>query len=102
MSRAYVNPLARRQPAVVASARAIKAWTRELLALDDDVVVSVNELSCALPDCPPTETVILLMFPGQPPVQGSVHKAMCDVTHDDIAAAFEQVSASGPRQPQLF
>ncbi|MXN52816.1 hypothetical protein GR158_17020 [Shinella sp. AETb1-6] len=90
MSRAYVNPLARRQPAVVASARAIKAWTREFLALGDDIVVSVNELSCALPDCPPKETVILVMFPGQPPIQASIHKVMPDVTHDDIAAAFEQ------------
>lgn len=62
MSRACVNPLARRQPAVVASARAIKAWTRELLALGDDVVVSVNELSCALPDCPPAETAGLIFL----------------------------------------
>lgn len=86
MNRA--NPLARRDPDIVVRARAIKQWTREMLALPDDAVVSVNEFACALPDCPPRETVVIVMRPGQPVFQVSVHKAMRAVTHADIAAAF--------------
>ena len=49
MSPPFVNPLARNGPVVINSARAIKSWVRELLALSDDAVVSVSELACHVP-----------------------------------------------------
>ena len=52
MNSAFSNPLGRRSPGIVSKAREIKLWTRELLLLPDDAVVSVNEVSCSLPDCP--------------------------------------------------
>lgn len=90
MSRAFVNPLARGATGVINRARAIKQWTREQLALPDDVVVSVNELACHLPGCPPKETVVLVMCDGQT-TQTSIHKAIEHVTEEDIAAAFSDV-----------
>jgi hypothetical protein len=86
MSPPFVNPLARNGPSVINSARAIKSWVRELLALSDDAVVSVSELACHVPGCPPKETVILVMR-GSETVQAAVHKAMEDVTEDDVAHA---------------
>ena len=36
----------------------LKAWTRERFALPGDAPIMVAELACALPGCPPLETVI--------------------------------------------
>ncbi|RXT29780.1 hypothetical protein B5P46_01500 [Rhizobium leguminosarum] len=91
MSEAFVNPLERNGPSVVTSARAIKFWARKLLLLPDDAVVSVSELACHVPGCPPKETVILVMQ-GTETVQASVHKPMTDVTEDDVAHAFSAAS----------
>jgi hypothetical protein len=43
-----------------AHAAAIKQWTRELLGLGDDAVVTVQEIACADPGCPLVETVIVV------------------------------------------
>jgi hypothetical protein len=39
-------------------ASAIKRWTREILRLGEDVVITVHEIACADPGCPLVETVI--------------------------------------------
>ncbi|WP_331375424.1 hypothetical protein [Sinorhizobium chiapasense] len=94
MNDAFVNPLTRGTPGIVGKTRTIKAWAREVLNLADEAVVSVNELSCHLPGCPPKETVILVMHQADT-MQISIHKAMKDVAKDDIAYAFS-ASATGP------
>jgi len=43
----------------------IAAGTKTLLRLPEDAVVAVNEILCADPACPGTETVILVMTPGE-------------------------------------
>lgn len=86
MSSAFNNPLGRRQHGIVSKAREIKGWTRQLLSLPDDAVVSVNELSCSLPDCPPRETIVLVMHDGETR-QISMHMAMVDLTKEVFAAA---------------
>lgn len=90
MTPTFVNPLARGSSGIVGKAREIKEWVREALSLDLGVVVSVSELSCALPDCPPKETVILIMS-RDTTRQISVHKAMADIDKDQILAACAQV-----------
>lgn len=87
MSEAFVNPLSRCSPAVVTKAREIKNWTRKVFDLPEDAVVSVSELACHVPGCPPKETVVLMMVKAQT-VQISIHKAMHDLTEDDIEHAF--------------
>lgn len=91
MSEAFVNPLARNGQSVINNARAIKSWARKLLALPDDTVVSVSELTRHVPGCPPKETVILVMQ-GTETVQASVHKPIKDMTENDIANAFSPAS----------
>ena len=92
MSSAFNNPLGRRSPGIVSKAREIKLWTRELLALPDDAIVSVNELSCALPDCPPKETIVLVMHDGDTR-QVSLHTALADVTKELLAPALTRANA---------
>lgn len=87
MSGAFVNPLARGMPGPVNKARQIKDWTREILALPDEAVVSVNELACSLPDCPPKETVILVMVLGVPARHASLHMPLRDVRREDLTVA---------------
>ncbi|RVI99009.1 hypothetical protein CN193_21940 [Sinorhizobium meliloti] len=91
MNEAFVNPLARNGLSIINSARAIKSWARDRLSLPDDAVVSVSELACHVPGCPPKETVILVVQ-GTETVQASVHKPMKDVTEDDVAHAFSAAS----------
>ncbi|MFV0533280.1 MAG: hypothetical protein ACK5MR_06475 [Cumulibacter sp.] len=61
------------------------ARVRALVAeyVPDDVVVMVTELACSEPGCPPVETVIALMYPGNPQ-QFKLHKPVCEVTADDV------------------
>lgn len=83
MSGAFLNPLQRRAPGLIEQARAIKQWTRACLGLAEETVVSVNELACHLPGCPPKETVILVMT-AERTLQASIHKALTEVAESDI------------------
>lgn len=95
MTGSFVNPLSRGSAGLLVRAREIKAWARDVFSLPEDAVVSVNELACHVPGCPPKETVVLMMFSDQT-VQVSVHKGINDVTRQDIDHAFS-VNAKEPR-----
>ncbi|KAA3501386.1 hypothetical protein DXM27_10715 [Rhizobium rhizogenes] len=87
------NPLARSGSAIVSQARRLKQWARNLLNLHTDDIVTVSELSCALPDCPPRETVIVILLASGDIRQLSIHKALLEVDHDDIVRAIAANSA---------
>lgn len=36
----------------------VRQWTRERFVLADDTTVLVSELACAIPGCPPIDTVV--------------------------------------------
>ena len=42
------NPLARSGSAIVSQARLVKQWSRDLLHLHPEDIITVTELSCAL------------------------------------------------------
>ncbi|MEH6719432.1 MAG: nitrate reductase [Aurantimonas endophytica] len=85
----FVNPLARKQnPGYPQAVAALKAETRRLLGLPDDVTVSVTELACRDLGCPDIETVIGILVAGAGPRIGKVHKTIPEVTPADLAAAF--------------
>ncbi|MGE0400286.1 MAG: hypothetical protein AB7T06_26465 [Kofleriaceae bacterium] len=66
--------------------RQLKGRVVALLGLDDSVVVTVNELQCSEPGCPPIETVIGVLAPGANR-QFKVHKPLMDVTDHDLQSA---------------
>lgn len=83
-----LDPRPRVDPGVT---RRIKAWARERWG--DDVGVTVAELRCAEPGCPPLETVIVVSPADGPTFQHKIHAAATDVTrehlHDPGAASHE-------------
>jgi len=64
----------------------IKAWTHELLALDDDATTTVAELRCAEPDCPDVETVVGILEVGNNR-KIKIFKPVSEVDRADISAA---------------
>lgn len=76
------------RPSADAQTRAaIVGWTRAAGGLDPEAVVKVNEIVCADPACPGTETVILVMVPGRPARAVKVAGPMEGVTEAEVASA---------------
>lgn len=73
--------------------RAIKERARESLSLDQEATVMVSELRCTEPGCPPLETVIAVFGKSGKKSQVKIHKALDDVTGDDVTRA---VAGIGP------
>ena len=86
MRSSFINPLERRSSRAAGYARTVKQWTREALSLGNDTVVSINEVTCSLPDCPSEETVILVMKANGDILQVSLREAIQDVTREDVSA----------------
>ncbi|MEM9907412.1 MAG: hypothetical protein AAF921_20560 [Cyanobacteria bacterium P01_D01_bin.44] len=61
----------------------LKAWVYEALALDAAVPVSISQLKCTEPGCPPLETVIAVMT--QPPQTYKIHRPAAEIEQADIA-----------------
>ncbi|MEM7594400.1 MAG: hypothetical protein AAF383_23315 [Cyanobacteria bacterium P01_A01_bin.83] len=62
--------------------REIKFWIYQQLNLDREIIISINQLQCHQPDCPPVETVIAIMT--TPPQQYKIHKSISEITQADI------------------
>lgn len=86
MTGSFMNPLSRGSGGLLSRTREIKAWTRDIFNLPEDAVVSVNELACHVPGCPPKETVVLIILNNHT-VQVSIHKGILEVTKEDISQA---------------
>lgn len=71
--------------ALKAAAERLKAGTRRLLDLPEQAAVAVNEIICADPACPGSETVILVMKPGEKTKAYKLAMAMADVTETGLA-----------------
>ncbi len=62
----------------------LKAWVHEVFDIAADVPVSISQLACHEPDCPPIETVIAIM--AHPPQQYKLHQSVSEITQSDIQA----------------
>ena len=61
----------------------LKAWTYKVLNLSTNVPISISQLQCHEPGCPPLETVISVM--AQPPQTFKIHTAAGEVTYEMLA-----------------
>lgn len=68
----------------------IKAWVYQALALDESIPVSISQLACTEPDCPPLETVISVMT--QPPKTYKIHQPAVEISQTDVAQALTKPS----------
>ena len=71
----------------LAALQQIKTWVYDLLKLDPELHISVNQLECKEPCCPPIETVITVM--SHPAQTYKIHKAVDDIERDDLVRLFE-------------
>ena len=76
----------------VALIRQIKQWAYECLPVSSEATLSVMELECREPGCPPLETVIAAMEQGQATRQWKLHKPIPDVARADL----EELAAKEP------
>jgi hypothetical protein len=81
-----INFFGERQQADPGTVALLKQWAYAAFQPSEDTTLMVTELRCTEPGCPPTETVIALLRPGQPPQQYKIHKALSHVTQADIIA----------------
>lgn len=65
----------------------IKAWATEILSLGNDDVVSVAQLACHDPGCPPVEILVTILSPNAPRRELRVHKAAADIERGDLLTA---------------
>ncbi|MEO1392367.1 MAG: hypothetical protein AAFV90_05615 [Cyanobacteria bacterium J06634_5] len=63
----------------------LKSWVYETLALDQTVPISISQLKCTEPGCPPLETVIAVM--SQPPQTYKIHRPAAEIERADVIKA---------------
>jgi hypothetical protein len=65
----------------------LRKIVREELDLGDDDTITVSEMACSKPGCPPTETVISIFPAGEETYLIRVCKAIADVEPMDVLTA---------------
>jgi len=70
-----------------AAADRVRDWTRERFMLSADATVMVSEVTCAVPGCPPLETVVVF-WTDLGRHHFKVFKPLAQVGEDDLPPAF--------------
>lgn len=73
-----------REPGRGRRAVALAALVRTTLNLPDDVAVTVQQLACREPGCPPVETVLAVL--GTPPRRWAIRRPVLDIDDDLVTA----------------
>ena len=71
--------------------RNLKKIVAKQFTLSDDTTLSVAELNCHEPGCPPTETVITARSPDGKTTDWRVAKAIADIQETDINKLAEKI-----------
>ena len=79
---------ARNAPVDGAALERVRGWTRVRFELGDDISVMVNELACALPGCPPRETVVAFWTAPERRHHFKIFKPAAEVVSDDLPPAW--------------
>ena len=78
---------ARKSPERLSLVERLSEWTRERFRLPEEAAVSVLEIACPLPGCPPLETVVTFWISDQR-YRFKVFKPLTDVGLDDVPYAW--------------
>ncbi|MGP1386603.1 MAG: hypothetical protein ACTS2F_23795 [Thainema sp.] len=68
--------------------RQIKTWVYDALTLPTDIPISISQLQCHEPGCPPVETVIAVM--SQPTQTFKIHAAAEQITINEVQQAIRK------------
>jgi len=66
----------------------VREWTRARFALDEDAAILVAEVACALPGCPPRETVVAFWTADAQRHHFKMFKEVAEVVETDLPPAF--------------
>jgi len=77
-----------RRPAQGGLATEVQSWLRRHFALSEAAVIVVSELQCAVPGCPPVETVALIWDGLGQAYRLRVFKPLAEVTLQDLPPAW--------------
>jgi hypothetical protein len=64
--------------------RRVKDWTRARFGLADDATILVTEIACAVPGCPPVDTVVAFWTEGDRRHHFKVFKPVAEVVEEDL------------------
>ena len=77
----------RKRPAAGAVGH-LKKIVADGLKLSEDTTLSIAELTCHEPGCPPVETIIAVIRSSQQTIQKKTHKSINEIHKDDIYSLF--------------
>ena len=83
MTAAIMLRTARRHPEHTAALDRVRDWVRARFALGEDTAILVAEVACAVPGCPPIETVIAF-WAEEKRHHFKVSKPVAEVSEDDL------------------
>ncbi len=69
----------------------VKAWVSELLALPETDLVTVAELACHEPGCPPVETVVTVHASDAQRRTWRIYKPLSEVEKTDVVTALTEM-----------
>ena len=76
-----------RKKAPDGAAERVREWTRARFAIPEDATVMVAQIDCAVPGCPPLETVVAFWV-GETRHHFKVFKPLAEVVEDDLPPAW--------------
>jgi hypothetical protein len=79
---------ARKGPKHGVAAERVRAWTRARFNLPEDAAIMVAEVACAVPGCPPLETVVAFWTTNDRRHHFKVFKPVDEVAEDDLPPAW--------------
>ena len=85
----------KRSPQHLQALNRVREWTRLRFDLADETAILVSEIACALPGCPPLETVIAFWENGQR-YHFKIFKPVVEVVTDDLPFTWQKDSLALP------
>lgn len=79
----------KKEPNVIATQK-VKDLVYEKFKLDDKSILSIAELNCHKPDCPPKETVITIRDINGNAINWRIHKPINEIVDEDINSLDEK------------
>ncbi len=73
-----------RSVAILEAIERLRGWTRARFSLPEEAVVSVAEIACAQPGCPPLETVVVFWSAPGVRHQFKLFKTVAEVAEEDL------------------
>jgi nitrate reductase delta subunit len=74
----------KKAPEHLAALDRVRDWTRERFKLAEDAAILVSEVACALPGCPPLETVVAFWTENDRRHHFKLFKPVTEVVPDDF------------------